>query len=52
MNEMPKFVVSATLENPAWNNSTVLRGELADEVGELKERFAGDILVAGSARLA
>jgi dihydrofolate reductase len=50
-NEMPKFVVSTTLENPEWNNTTVLRGDLAEEVGALKERFSGDILVAGSATL-
>ena len=51
MNAMPKFVVSTTLENPEWNNTTVLRGDLAEEVGTLKQQFAGDILVAGSARL-
>jgi dihydrofolate reductase len=51
MNGMPKFVVSTTLEDPEWNNTTVLKGDLADEVGALKERFSGDILVAGSARL-
>jgi dihydrofolate reductase len=51
MNEMPKFVVSTTLENPEWNNTTVLKGDLAEEVGKLKQRFAGDILVAGSAQL-
>jgi dihydrofolate reductase len=51
MNEMPKFVVSTTLENPEWNNTTVLKGDLAEEVGKLKEQFAGDILVAGSATL-
>jgi len=50
-NEMPKFVVSTTLENPEWNNTTVLTGDLAEEVGKLKERFSGDILVAGSATL-
>jgi dihydrofolate reductase len=50
-NAMPKFVVSTTLENPEWNNSTVLRGDLAEEVGKLKEQFSGDILVAGSATL-
>ncbi len=50
-NAMPKFVVSTTLENPEWNNTTVLRGDLAEEVGALKERFSGDILVAGSATL-
>jgi dihydrofolate reductase len=51
MNEMPKFVVSSTLESPEWNNTTVIRGDLAEEVGALKEQFAGDILVAGSGRL-
>jgi dihydrofolate reductase len=51
MNEMPKFVVSTTLENPEWNNTTVLEGDLAEEVGKLKQQFSGDILVAGSAQL-
>jgi dihydrofolate reductase len=51
MNAMPKFVVSTTLENPQWNNTTVLKGDLAEEVGKLKEQFTGDILVAGSATL-
>src|SRR3954462_15927268 len=52
MNAMPKFVVSSTLTDPEWNNTTVLTGDLASEVNALKERFAGDILVAGSAQLA
>jgi dihydrofolate reductase len=51
MNAMPKFVVSSTLTNPEWNNTTVLNGDLAGEVAELKRQFAGDILVAGSAQL-
>jgi dihydrofolate reductase len=51
MNAMPKFVVSRTIEDPAWTNTTVLSGNLADEVGKLKEQFDGDILVAGSAQL-
>ena len=51
MNSMPKFVVSSTVENPTWNNTTVLSGDLAKEVGKLKEQFEGDILVAGSAQL-
>jgi dihydrofolate reductase len=51
MNGMPKFVVSQTLESPEWNNTTVLTGDLTEEVGKLKEQFAGDILVAGSAQL-
>lgn len=50
-NEMPKFVVSTTLENPEWNNTTVLEGDLAEEVDKLKKRFSGDVLVAGSAQL-
>jgi dihydrofolate reductase len=51
MNGMPKFVVSKTLESPEWNNTTVLTGDLAEEVGKLKQQFPGDILVAGSAQL-
>jgi dihydrofolate reductase len=51
MNEMPKYVVSSTLENPAWNNSTVLCGEVAAAVPALKQQDGGEILVAGSARL-
>jgi len=51
MNGMPKFVVSATLESPEWNNTTVLRGDLSEEVAALKQRFEGDVLVAGSAQL-
>jgi dihydrofolate reductase len=49
MNSMPKYVVSTTLENPEWNNTTVIRD--VAEVRELKERYERDILVAGSARL-
>jgi dihydrofolate reductase len=51
MNEMPKFVVSTTLERPEWNNTSVLKGDLTEEVGKLKQQFVGDILVAGSAKL-
>jgi dihydrofolate reductase len=51
MNAMPKFVVSTTLDNPEWNNTTVLKGDLAKEVEALKQQFAGDILVAGSGQL-
>jgi len=51
MNEMPKYVVSSTLERADWTNSHVLRGGLADEVSALKDRVAGDILVAGSGQL-
>jgi dihydrofolate reductase len=52
MNAMPKFVVSSTLESPTWNNTTVLRGDLTEEIDALKARFGGDILLAGSAQLA
>ena len=51
MNAMPKYVVSKTLQSAEWNNTTVLRGDLADEIAPLKEQYAGDILVAGSAQL-
>jgi dihydrofolate reductase len=51
LNSMPKFVVSSTIDAPAWNNSTVLAGELVEEVAKLKEEQDGDILVAGSAQL-
>jgi dihydrofolate reductase len=50
-NSMPKYVVSTTLENPEWNNSTVLKGDIADEVTKLKREQDGDIVVHGSARL-
>jgi dihydrofolate reductase len=50
-NTMPKYVVSSTLENPEWNNSTVLKGDVADEVARLKREQDGDIVVHGSARL-
>ena len=51
-NEMPKYVVSKTLKDPAWNNSHVLdSGDLAADVAKLKQQFEGNILVAGSAQL-
>jgi dihydrofolate reductase len=50
-NSMPKYVVSSTLGEPEWNNSTVLKGDLAEEVGKLKSEHNGDIVVHGSARL-
>ena len=52
MNSMPKYVVSSTLENPAWNNSTVLEGDPAESVAKLKQEVDGVILVGGSAQLA
>ena len=51
MNGMPKYVVSSTLERAEWSNSTVLGGDLAEEVTRLKHEVDGVILVAGSAQL-
>jgi dihydrofolate reductase len=51
MNAMPKVVVSTTLTEAAWNNTTIVSGNLAAEVARLKQRHAGDVLVAGSATL-
>jgi dihydrofolate reductase len=50
-NTMPKYVVSSTLENPEWNNSTVLKGDVPEEVAKLKQGLDGDIVVHGSAQL-
>jgi dihydrofolate reductase len=50
-NSMPKHVVSSTLSDPDWNNSSVLDGDIAREVPKLKERYDGDIVVHGSAQL-
>jgi dihydrofolate reductase len=51
-NTMPKYVVSSTLDEADWNNSTVLKGDIVDEVSKLKEQHDGDIVVHGSAQLA
>ena len=48
---MPKYVVSSTLKDPDWSNSTVLDGEVAEEVSKLRDGPGGDIVVHGSARL-
>jgi dihydrofolate reductase len=50
-NTMPKYVVSSTLEEPEWNNSTVLKGDVVEEVEKLRQKLDGDIVVHGSARL-
>jgi dihydrofolate reductase len=51
LNGMPKYVVSSTLQNPAWNNSTVLRGDPAESVAQLRREFDGELVVHGSAQL-
>jgi dihydrofolate reductase len=51
INRMPKYVVSSTLEDAEWNNSTVLSGEMTEEVGRLKREIDGEILVPGSTQL-
>ena len=50
-NSMPKYVVSSTIKKPEWKNTTVLRGELAREVGRVRERHSGPIVVHGSPTL-
>jgi dihydrofolate reductase len=51
LNSMPKYVVSSTLEEAEWNNSTVLRGDLTEEITKLKQEVDGVILIAGSVQL-
>jgi dihydrofolate reductase len=51
LNSMPKYVVSSTLEDPDWNNSKVLEGDVVTEVSKLKQELDGDIVVAGSIQL-
>jgi dihydrofolate reductase len=50
-NSMPKYVVSKTLEKADWNNTTVLKGDVVEEVSNLKQRVDGNIVVHGSSRL-
>jgi dihydrofolate reductase len=50
-NSMPKYVVSSTLTDPDWTNTTVVNGDLGEAVSDLKERHDGDIAVHGSAQL-
>ncbi len=51
LNRTRKYVVSATLADPQWQPTTVLRGDLADEVRTLKEADGGDIVATGSISL-
>jgi dihydrofolate reductase len=51
INQTPKYVVSTTLKKVDWKNSTLLKGNLAEELSRLKQRPGKDILVAGSPTL-
>jgi dihydrofolate reductase len=51
LNSMPKYVVSSTLVDPAWDNSTVLEGDVVNEVSKLKQELDGEIVVAASGQL-
>ena len=51
LNSDPKYVVSTTLEDPEWQNTTVISTDVVDRIGKLKEETAGTILVAGSGTL-
>jgi dihydrofolate reductase len=50
-NGMPKYVVSSTLDNPEWNNTTVIKDDIAGEIAKLRDEYDRDILVNGSAQL-
>ena len=50
-NSLPKYVVSSTLEDPDWNNSTVLKGDVVNQVSKLKQELDGDIVVYASTQL-
>jgi dihydrofolate reductase len=51
LNSMPKYVVSSTLDEPDWNNSTVLKGDAVTEVSKLKQKLDGEIVVPASYQL-
>jgi dihydrofolate reductase len=51
LNSIPKYVVSSTLEDPDWNNSTVLKGDVVEEVSRLKQELDGEIVVPASYQL-
>jgi dihydrofolate reductase len=52
LNSMPKYVVSSTLQEPDWNNSTVLKGDIVTEISKLKQELDGEIVVPASRQLA
>jgi dihydrofolate reductase len=51
LNSLPKFVVSSTLEDPVWNNTTVLKGDMVNEVSKLKQELDGEIVIYASFQL-
>jgi dihydrofolate reductase len=51
LNSMPKYVVSTTLERPDWNDSTVLKGDVVNEVSKLKQQLTGEVIVVASFQL-
>jgi dihydrofolate reductase len=51
LNSLPKYVVSSTLQDPAWNNTTVLKGDVVNEVSKLKQELDGEIVVPASFQL-
>jgi dihydrofolate reductase len=51
LNRLPKYVVTSTLEDPDWNNSTVLNGDVVHEVSKLKQELNGEIVVPASFQL-
>ena len=51
LNSKPKYVVSSTLQDPIWNNTTVVKGNVVNEVSKLKQQLAGDIVVPASFQL-
>jgi dihydrofolate reductase len=51
LNSLPKYVVSSTLVDPAWNNSTVLKDDVVNKVSKLKQELDGEIVVYASLQL-
>jgi dihydrofolate reductase len=51
LNSLPKYVVSSTLDDPAWNNTTVLKGDVVNEVSKVKQELNGEIVVPASFQL-
>ena len=52
LNGLPKYVVSATVEDPQWSNATILRGDVVEAVSKLKQEVDGDVVVYASCQLA